>query len=175
MDHSGSGDGRIPLRSNDSDHVFRWRPDAPSTHGEYANWRAGVLRGKSTPNWEWITRSGHQKTTLHDLSALRDRQFRLQTQPYHRSLTAQPPNVVVEVYALARKQFVILDWRLDAPQDRRIDLGHPANHIAQSKRRCDRPYGIRYRLSRTSPSFGPRKKAAIGRTGCDYRVRLRSR
>jgi hypothetical protein len=71
------------------------------------------------------------------LSALRDRQFRVQMQPYHRSLTAQPPNVVVQVYALACKQFVILDWRLDAPQDRRIDLGYPGSgNLGPHRHRC---------------------------------------
>jgi hypothetical protein len=43
----------------------------------------------------------------------------------------------------------------------------PASHIAQGKRRCDRPYAIRYRLSRTSPLIGPRREAGIGRTGYD--------
>ena len=69
----------------------------PTTSTNYPRRRTG------TPNSRSKTAT---KNCPPGLSALRDRQFRLQTQPYDRSLTAQPPNVVVQVYAPARKQFV---------------------------------------------------------------------
>src|SRR5580693_6371694 len=55
----------------------------------------------------------------------------------HRFSGIDLANVVFQVYALARKQFVILDWRLDAPQDRRIDLSHPGSgNLSPHRERC---------------------------------------
>src|SRR5580658_595784 len=145
QDYQRSVIGTSDCRRNPSTEA--WPLNRPMWYSRYTRWPASSLSSS--------TGASTRPKTDESISATQDPGISVRTGT---DVSPTLTSMVLIVPSSYRQDMIVPSVRRLGPEKSTTRYPHsstrsePAIHIAQGKRRCDRPYAIRYRLSRTSLS-----------------------